>query len=328
MKTETKRNLTKYLLVTQLSIYAFIVLHAILWYVFGVHVLTKLCPFLFAEQVGRLELNFAILFWIIVFGATLVLGRAFCAWGCMFGAFQDFVARFAKFLKIKPLKKAGKWWLRGALIILTLGFIWANKFYWPSFYWFLAGTGLISLVIWFLLEKKSPSRSLSTLPKYLLFTQYLGGIIALWITLNSLRKGFSFVFDKYPVFYDEKWIIQIALALTVALTIILAEKRIFCKYMCPVGMVLRLVSAIPFPKKYKVRATGEKCTQCGMCNRECFMGLKPMEDINQYGVVKDPNCINCLVCVSKCPKNALDFTAAKNTVNKAAAFPGQDNVKR
>lgn len=93
MKTKTRRNLSRYLLITQASIYIFIALHAVLWYVFGIHVLTKLCPFLFAEQIGRLELNFAILFWVLVLISTLFVGRAFCAWGCMFGAFQDFSHR-------------------------------------------------------------------------------------------------------------------------------------------------------------------------------------------------------------------------------------------
>jgi NAD-dependent dihydropyrimidine dehydrogenase PreA subunit len=37
------------------------------------------------------------------------------------------------------------------------------------------------------------------------------------------------------------------------------------------------------------------------------MGLDLMEEINTYGVVKSPECINCLQCVAKCPKNTLDF---------------------
>ncbi|HEX9059875.1 MAG TPA: 4Fe-4S binding protein [Clostridia bacterium] len=308
MRTKTKRNLTKYLLISQVSIYAFIILHAVLWYVFGIHVLTKLCPFLFADQVGRLELNFAILFWVLIFISTLFAGRAFCAWGCMFGAYQDFVQRLVKILKIKPVSnKLGKWLLRFILILLTIGFILSNKNFWPSFYWFLATTILIGLITWNLFEKGNPKKNPHTLPKYILLVQYLGGIIALWFSLNIFQKGFSFVFDKYSVFHDENWVVQIALAAVIALSIGLIEKRVFCRYLCPVGMVLRLTSSIPFPKKFKVRATGSKCSQCGICNRECLMGLNPMEEINKYGVVTDPNCINCLACVSKCPKDAIDF---------------------
>jgi hypothetical protein len=81
-----------------------------------------------------------------------------------------------------------------------------NKNYWPSLFWFAAASVLIGMVIWFFLEKRKAPRNINTLPKYILFVQYLGGIIALWITLNAFQKGFTFVFDKYPVFYDENWL--------------------------------------------------------------------------------------------------------------------------
>jgi NAD-dependent dihydropyrimidine dehydrogenase PreA subunit len=37
------------------------------------------------------------------------------------------------------------------------------------------------------------------------------------------------------------------------------------------------------------------------------MGLDPMKEINEHGRVVDPNCINCLQCVARCPKDAVDF---------------------
>lgn len=315
MKTSTKKGLSRALLITQIAIYAFIILHATLWYGFHVHILTKLCPFVFADQVGSFELNFAMIFWVLVFTATLFLGRAFCAWGCMFGAFQDFVARIAKRLRIKPIKnKIGIWLLRFIVTLLTIGFVLTNKNVWPTFYWFTAASGLIALFLWRGMEKDSSVKNLHTLPKYILLVQYLGGIIALWITLNVFQKGITFVFEKYGVLAGESWIAQLGLAALVAFGIAFVEKRFFCKYLCPIGMVLRLISAIPFPHKYKVRAANQSCNQCGRCNRECMMGIKPMEDINLHGVVKDPNCINCLACVAKCPNNVLDFTTEQQTV--------------
>lgn len=308
MDIKLKKNLAGYLLFAQIGIFAFIVLHSVLWYVLGVHVLTKLCPFLLADEVGNLELNFAVLFWVLIFGSTLFLGRAFCAWGCMFGAYQDFVARGTKLLGIKPIKNR---WAKGLLAfivaVIAIGLIVTNKNFWPSIYWFTAVTGLIGLAVWLLVEKDRSVNNLLTVPKYVLFAQYLGGVIALWITLDAFQKGFTFVFEKYSVFAGEQWVAQFALAAFVAVGIMFVEKRVFCKYLCPIGMTLRVTSAIPFPKKYKVRATENQCVQCGKCDRECMMGLKPMEDINKYGVVKDPNCINCLACVGTCPKNALDF---------------------
>lgn len=309
MKIETKRNLPKYLIITQLSIYVFIILHSLLWYVFDIHTLTKLCPFVFAEQVGSLELNFAILFWTAIFISTIFVGRAFCAWGCMFGAYQDFIGRLAKVLKIKPMKNnVGLWTLR--FVVLTGFFIFfavTSQHYWPSLFWFAGIAAIIGLILWKTNESDTSAKNLISLPKYILLTQYLGGIIAAWIVLNVFQKGFTVVFDKYEVFKDDKWTSSLLFALITAFIVAFIEKRFFCKYVCPIGLLLRFMSAIPFSKRYKVMATNEKCVKCGKCNKECLMDLKPMEEITHYGVVKDPNCINCMACVSACPKNAIDF---------------------
>ena len=45
------------------------------------------------------------------------------------------------------------------------------------------------------------------------------------------------------------------------------------------------------------------------------MGLNPMEEIIKEGVVKNPECINCLACVSTCPENVIDFTANHQTMD-------------
>jgi len=314
MKERTKKRLTKYLLITQIGIYGFIVLHSILWHVLGIHVLTKLCPFVFREQMGSLEFNLNIIFWFLIFCSTLFVGRAFCAWGCMFGAYQDFVSRLAKKLKIKPLNKAGKWIMRIIVaFILTCYVLIVNPespMYWPTLFWFTAAIILIGLIIWLLVEKKTATEKFITIPKYIFFSWYLGGIVAAWIALNVFQKGITFVFDKYKILDSSPiiWGFLIFIAILVAIGVLTGTKRMFCRYLCPVGLVLRFMSAIPFPYKFKVRATNEKCIKCGKCNKECLMDLKPMEEINDYGVVKNPNCINCLVCVSTCPKNAIDFT--------------------
>ena len=87
MDLGTKNKLTKSLLITQISIYVFIIIHSISWHVFGLHFLTKLCPGRFGDHLGNLEFNFNVAFWTLIFISTLFVGRAFCAWGCMFGAF-------------------------------------------------------------------------------------------------------------------------------------------------------------------------------------------------------------------------------------------------
>jgi polyferredoxin len=311
MKLSTKKKLAKRLLITQLSIYAFIIVHSIVWYVFKWHYVTKLCPGKFALHMGNLELNFNVLFWGLVFLSTLFVGRAFCGWGCMWGAYQDFVSRAFTKLKIQGIKgKSGAWILGILIVISALPFLGKGDSSWPTMFWFLVMVIFAGLGLWWVIERKSLKRNINTIPRYILLVQFLGAIVSSWILLNVFQKGFSFAFDKYGVLDDYRSLPGILFAVFgFSLTIVgvAVEKRFFCKHICPYGLLLRFLSAIPFSKRYKVRITGEPCIKCAQCNKNCPMGLNPMEEINTYGVVKSPECINCLRCVAKCPKYTLDF---------------------
>jgi polyferredoxin len=310
-KPGVKRNFSKALLITQISVYLFIILHSITWHVFGIHALSKLCPFVFGDQVGNLEFNWVIVFWFLIFGSAIFLGRAFCAWGCMFGAYQDFVSRIATKLKAKPVDNKYRPWIIAAIGFVFVGIVvvLGSQENWPSVFWHVVIAVSAGLVIWILVEKKISGQNIIKLPKYIYVGQYLGGIVVAWIALNVFQRGIQLAFDKYGILDGENWAWQAATLVIIGVGIVTADKRIFCKYMCPIGMVFRLLSALPFPTKFKVRATDEKCTQCGKCSRSCLAGLNPMKDINTWGVVKDPNCVNCLECVSNCPQNAIGFSA-------------------
>jgi polyferredoxin len=320
MKLKTKNNLKRNLLITQVSIYLFIILHSISWHVFGLHWITKLCPANFAERLGSLEFNFTVLFWFLVFISTLFVGRAFCAWGCMFGAYQDFVSRVYTKLKIKPIKnKVGLWLLGILLSIFTIPVILVNEIAWPTYFWFIVLVVLIGLIVWFFVEKDLKIKNLFKLPKYIQVVNYLGGIVSLWIILNIFQKGFSFAFEKYGILDEYKTARGIIFAsLTLSLTAIgiLVEKRFFCKYLCPYGLLVRFISSIPFSKRYKIRATDTKCTECTKCNKECLMDIKPMEEIVKYKEIKNPECINCLQCIASCPKGVIKFTNKPQYITK------------
>lgn len=80
----------------------------------------------------------------------------------------------------------------------------------------------------------------------------------------------------------------------------LLSKRFWCRYLCPLGALLRLISKI----KWLKRRVGEECTGCGLCERECTMGTISSE----RGFSADPGeCILCLNCLSRCPKGVISF---------------------
>jgi polyferredoxin len=311
MKLNTKQKLAKRLLITQISIYAFIIVHSILWHVFGLHYVSKICPGKFMAHMGSLEFNFNVVFWALVFVSTLFVGRGFCGWGCMWGAYQDFVSRAFTKLGIRGIQGKPRAWIFGILLVVSgLPFMAGENKAWPTLFWFMVLVVIAGLGLWRVFERKSPKRSVSTVPRYVLLAHFFGVIVSSWILLNVFQKGFSLAFHKYGVL-DEyaslAGIIMAILGFGLGALAVAVERRFFCRYICPYGLLLRFLSAIPFSKRRRVRLAGEQCIECGQCNKSCPMGLDPMKEIQEYGMIKSPECINCLRCVAECPKKALDF---------------------
>jgi polyferredoxin len=312
MNQKRNNNLKRNLIITQTSIYVFIVLHSISWHVFGLHFLPKLCPSGFGNSLGKLELNFNVLFWSLVFISTLFVNRAFCAWGCMFGAYQDFITRLFKKLKIKQTKKNTGLWVLGIIIIVysVPSILMRKEYSWPTVFWFFVIISIAGFFIWKITEKEITTKNIFKLSKYIHLVQYLGLIVSMWISLNVFQKGIYFAIGDEGVLNKYMSVNGIIIAIiTLALVAwgSVVERRFFCKYICPYGMLLKLTSRIPFLVKYKVISTENACNKCGKCNQECLMVLKPMDEILKFGEVKNPECINCLQCVAVCPKKAINF---------------------
>jgi len=74
--------------------------------------------------------------------------------------------------------------------------------------------------------------------------------------------------------------------------------RPFCKFICPYGAVLALLSHYSI---FRLKINRKKCTKCGLCERIC-----PMEAIKKQKI-NFSNCILCGDCQKQCPKNGISF---------------------
>jgi len=115
-----------------------------------------------------------------------------------------------------------------------------------------------------------------------------------------------------------KFFTEMTLATKVTLSLLfglsLIYKNFWCRYLCPYGGLLGLLSIIS-PAKITRQET--KCINCGLCSKNCPSRL-PVDTLK---VVRSPECTGCLTCVSSCPaKDALDMTVAKRHVLKPALF--------
>ena len=95
---------------------------------------------------------------------------------------------------------------------------------------------------------------------------------------------------------------NLALEGVILLLILLLEmftRRFFCRTFCPLGGFLAFLG-----RKRSLRVQVEKahCTNCGMCERACPMGLLP-----NIGEGNSAYCWNCGECLDTCRDDALHF---------------------
>lgn len=89
-------------------------------------------------------------------------------------------------------------------------------------------------------------------------------------------------------------------------------ERFFCRYLCPLGALFAVVSRKRF---YKIRRQSDSCTNCGLCTRACSMGIR----IPEKNAVMSGECIQCMQCLSICPRESLSASPAGAIAGTAAA---------
>lgn len=160
----------------------------------------------------------------------------------------------------------------------------------------------ISMVLDYLPWKRNPDRRPWSWLREVHFALSLGVV-----TLLALGFGYDHGFTWKRT--DGLWWFLGGCALYysagIALAVTLRDNRAFCKYLCPVSVLLRNASRLSL-----LRAAGskERCSRCGTCDKLCPMGVKVSWYVNAGARVLDLECTLCQVCMAGCPQGNLGLS--------------------
>lgn len=94
-------------------------------------------------------------------------------------------------------------------------------------------------------------------------------------------------------------------ASAILLAFALKDNRAFCKYLCPITVILKTTSRFAL---IKIGGNSEKCNHCGVCVKTCPMNINIPEYVKNGQRVLSTECIVCLTCTTVCPEGVLRST--------------------
>ena len=242
---------------------------------------------------------FALALTVIV--ATALLGRVFCGWICPLGTLHHLSGKLKKrTVSNKQVSLRSHNLYRLKYLLLTFLIVAA-----------LFGVQLAGLFDPLALLIRSLSLAVYPMFSYAL-RSFFDGVYAWNIPFITGGSEFIYGFLKKTVLpFSQPLFLQgifIGLIFFLILALNLREKRFWCKYLCPLGALLGLLSRYAFLK----RSVSEDCDGCGACLRgcqggACFSGSPGGAILDKVKEWKGAECLMCLNCDDPCPKNAVSF---------------------
>jgi ferredoxin len=222
---------------------------------------------------------------------TSLFGRVYCSVICPLGILQDVFAWISKnigIIKRYKYKKALNY-LRYPLLALTVVFL-------------LSGSMFI----------------LNLLDPYSSFGRIFSDVIrpGIIVANNSLAA----MLEKFDVYFLYRLNLELITWRTILIPVVtlvliiwlsLYFGRLYCNTVCPVGMVLGLLSRFSL---FKIKMDAATCTKCGKCSFACKSSCINVKSLQ----VDNSRCVACYNCISVCPESSIKYELSRSGSQKSA----------
>jgi len=211
---------------------------------------------------------------ILIFVAlSFVFGRAFCGWVCPLGSLGDFLDALRRrcHAPYRCFSERFRGWLRG------------------TNYFLFFSTAAVSWLV-----KPQKYRDTAQCWLYLPFCQMCPARLICPTIAGGSTTWVSFANGAAAFFTISSFVL---LALFTAGFAV--GRRIWC-HLCPVGLANSWFNR---GAALELRKDGVRCNRCGACADACPMGCTHVRDEKRIEVVNHHDCIFCLKCVERCPKD-------------------------
>lgn len=218
---------------------------------------------------------------------TLVFGRAWCGWLCPLGTVLDlFPFKHGRDQRpaLPEVWRKAKYQL---LLIILFAALFGNLtllFLDPLAILFRT----LATVIWPALDQ------IVTVSETFLY-QFPGlGVPISWLE-TVIRPV---LLPAEPIFYRDTLLFAVFFAGLLVLNLL--APRFWCRYLCPLGGLLGLISRVAFFRREVI----EPCKGCQLCTQGCPIGT--IDPAKNYA--SDPaECTLCMECLENCPRSLVKF---------------------
>ncbi len=225
---------------------------------------------------------------LLTLTVTFILGRVACGWVCPLGSLHQFFSFLFKKTKLHRPKK-----------LQDNHTVW--KYY--IFVFILISAVFTLDVVGFVDPFSFLYRSIvvGALPA---LSHGFAAFIGLFYDINLVGIGDTLIqffenLDINAIFIQGFFIGTIFIGVVL---LNMVRERFWCRYICPLGALLGLVSRWNL---FDLKIDNDKCIECGLCTIQCETQANPYPNEGW----KSAECVYCFTCASICPTGAVIFPA-------------------